>query len=216
MKQLLLVRHGIAEARDKNKKDVSRCLTFEGKVYIGKIASLLLKKSLKPDLILSSPAVRCKETAMIIHKVLSSQEEIKEDNRIYKGNGQDLVNTIKEVPDTYNLIILVGHNPALSELAHYVAEKFAKSMSKGSVLFFDLKIDSWADLEKESGFLKYYLYPARKKSQKYKKLVKSVEGVLFEHLTGTLDIDEEKEVEALKKPIKKYSRKLVQNLEKYL
>jgi phosphohistidine phosphatase len=216
MKRILLVRHGVAEPRNNQKKDINRSLTLEGKIYIGKIASLLIDKSLKPDLILTSPALRCKETAEILHKVFGPETGIQEHCQIYEGQEKNLFALLKELPESADCVMVVGHNPTLSELAMHLDKNVKKTMPKGSVLFFDIDIEKWENINEKNASIKYYVYPARKKSQKYQKLLKSVEGVLFEHLSGNLDIKDEKEIKALQKPIKKYSRKLLQNLEKYL
>src|SRR4028118_1349152 len=76
MMELYLIRHGIAAERETYANDEERPLTDKGRKKTEKVAKQLRKHGLRFDLILTSPLVRARETAMILQDAgLSSHVE---------------------------------------------------------------------------------------------------------------------------------------------
>lgn len=74
--QLYLIRHGIAADREAYRQDQERPLTSKGSHKTGQVAKQLKNKGLHFDLILTSPLVRARETAVILQQAgLSDQIE---------------------------------------------------------------------------------------------------------------------------------------------
>ena len=67
MTDLYLIRHGIAADRELYDIDEERPLTKEGDRKTRKVAKKLIELKLKFDLVLSSPLVRARQTADILH-----------------------------------------------------------------------------------------------------------------------------------------------------
>jgi len=110
--ELVLWRH--AEAED-GIDDMARALTPKGWHQAGQMAQWL-KGQLPGDVrIVASPAVRTRETA----DALDLPYEI--DRRIAPDAGADQLLAASGWPDGHGLVILVGHNPAISVLASRLA-----------------------------------------------------------------------------------------------
>ena len=121
MKQLYLIRHG--KATHELMPDIKRYLTEKGIKRTKKYAQVLAEKELKPDLIISSPAVRAIQTAEILAKTIGyPSEKIEINPKLYFYPEEDLMNQIKETPDNFNSIFLVGHNPVWTDLADQLSE----------------------------------------------------------------------------------------------
>jgi phosphohistidine phosphatase len=114
---LFILRHGIAvEPGTAGYDDASRPLTSEGKEKLKSIAIAMLKLELSFDLILSSPYTRARQTAEIVAHRLKLSDKIEfSRSLIPNGNFSDLLQTIKG-HETVKSILLVGHEPFLSEL----------------------------------------------------------------------------------------------------
>ena len=89
-----------------------------------KMGEQLAKQDVKPDLIVSSPAVRARATAEIIAKKLDyNRKDIVVDERLYAAAPDELLKVIQELGDKPKRVMLFGHNPELTELAHRFSSK---------------------------------------------------------------------------------------------
>lgn len=114
--ELYLIRHGIAVERTSDVEDEQRSLTEVGRQKTHQVAKRLCALGLQFDLILTSPLVRSRQTAEILHTSgLSCQ--LKES--IYLAPGGDIYAWLKsleywEQPET---MALIGHQPDLGQWA---------------------------------------------------------------------------------------------------
>jgi len=75
------------------------------------------REGLRPDYVVSSPAVRASETAYRVCKELGIQkDDLHFDRRIYEADLTTLLAVLADCPQGRNTIMLVGHNPGLAEL----------------------------------------------------------------------------------------------------
>ena len=100
---------------------------------------------MKPDLILSSPARRALKTARIIAKKLDYKlKDIVVDDRLYASEADELLNVIHKLGDKLERVMLFGHNPELTELAHRLSSKITR-MPTCAVAEFTFDAKSWAN-----------------------------------------------------------------------
>lgn len=117
--QLLLLRHGIAEARDPagGREDADRVLTPEGRDKVRQVARGLRRLNVAPDLILSSPLARARQTAEIVAEVLRLSERVRfSDHLATSGAHAELIRELRGWEPAPETVLLVGHEPDLSEL----------------------------------------------------------------------------------------------------
>ena len=119
---LFILRHGIAvEPGTVGYDDASRPLTSEGKEKLKLITAGMMKLELSFDLILSSPYTRAHQTAEIVADRLKLSDKMDfSSSLVPNGNPSDLIQTIKK-RGTLKSILLVGHEPFLSELISLLA-----------------------------------------------------------------------------------------------
>lgn len=111
---LYFLRHGIAEDAHGAMRDADRALTGDGREQLADIARTLGRLGVKPDLILSSPLVRARQTAEIVAPVLGSPMEIADE--LQPGCTLDDLQRVLG-PFSRESIMLVGHEPDLSSMA---------------------------------------------------------------------------------------------------
>lgn len=108
----------------------------------------LAKRDVKIDLIMSSPAIRAIATAEIIANKLDYKlKDIVVDPRLYPGAVDDLLNIIHKLDDKLGRVMLVGHNPALAELAQHLSSEITR-LPTCAVAEFAFKAKSWPDVGK--------------------------------------------------------------------
>ena len=114
---LTLLRHGLA-ATLSTTGDFARELETRGWDQARAAAFVLQQSGLPlPDRILCSPAMRTRQTAARVMQELALDEALLQlDQRLYLASAETLLEVVGEQRDPRHLL-LVGHNPGLSELA---------------------------------------------------------------------------------------------------
>jgi phosphohistidine phosphatase len=143
---LLLVRHAKAAKGDAGVHDRDRPLDDRGRRDAPRMGKRLAQHEARPDLILSSPALRALETAQLIAEALGGKAaDIQVDERLYASTPATLLDIIQSLDDTLKRVMLVGHNPEMSELAHRFFGEIDE-MPTCSVAEFEFASTTWADV----------------------------------------------------------------------
>lgn len=156
MKQLLLIRHAQA-AHPMNVSDFDRPLTAKGLHDATELAKRLKAMKIKPELVVSSTALRAFTTATIVAEQLGLSDHMEHKPEIYEAKTKTLLQVINTLPDQYDLIALTGHNPGFSDIATYLTGKYVDLSTSGAILIGFDEISSWAEITKENGQM-YWLY----------------------------------------------------------
>jgi phosphohistidine phosphatase len=148
MKTLFLVRHAKSSWDDPELADDDRPLNARGKRDAPKMAKRLAKRHVQIDLLLSSPAKRAIKTAKALADKLDYKlKNIVVDDRLYPGAVDEMLKCIHGLGDRLSRVMLVGHNPALSQLAHRIASDIAH-MPTCAVAELTFAAKSWRHVSK--------------------------------------------------------------------
>jgi phosphohistidine phosphatase len=148
MKKLFLIRDAKSSWDDTTVPDKDRPLNARGKRDAATIGERIAKRDVKPDLIMSSPAKRALTTAEIIGKELDYKlKDIVVDDRLYPSTVDDLLNVIHKLGDKQKRVMLFGHNPGLTELAHHFSSEITH-MPTCAVAEFTFDAKSWSNISK--------------------------------------------------------------------
>lgn len=163
MKKLILVRHGKAEDDLPEISDFERSLVSRGKIVSRLMAQRLKSKEKSQGIVITSPAFRALETALIFAGELGMPaEQIVMDRKIYDGlslnNLTAILSSVKEDADT---IMLFGHNPSFSDLANGLSKEGCDPMPKSGVVCLSFNINKWSEIRRKSGSLEYFLKPEK-------------------------------------------------------
>lgn len=115
MKKIYTIRHAKTE-RHNTHDDHERQLTKEGQQDSRKLSHYIQANPITPDYIICSDATRTKQTLQPVKQALSADIPIQFSSRLYLASGNELLRFIHEIPEQYHTILLVGHNPGISEL----------------------------------------------------------------------------------------------------
>jgi phosphohistidine phosphatase len=148
MKTLLLMRHAKSSWKDTGLADFERPLKKRGKKDSARVAKLLAKKDLVPQLILCSSAKRAHQTAEILIDECDFQGEIEYLDSFYMAEPGIFYDILKSLPDV-DSVMLIGHNPGLETLLQLMNRQIA-SLPTGALAYLSLQIDSWQDLDEDT------------------------------------------------------------------
>lgn len=145
MNTLFLVRHAKSSWGDPTLPDRERPLNERGKRDAPQMGKRLADLGVKPDVILSSPARRALKTArMLAVELAYRREDIRVDERLYASDPEVLLQVVRELGEGKKCVLLVGHNPELTELAHRFSRAITH-MPTCAVGEFAFAADSWPD-----------------------------------------------------------------------
>lgn len=141
MKTLYLVRHAKSSRDDFTVPDRQRPLETRGERDAAKMGRRLLQRHGKPDLIVSSPALRALATAKLMAEGLDYKlKHLVIDERLYAAAMETLIAVIEEIDDKLESVMLVGHNPGFTDLAHHFSSDISHMPTCAvAVLAFDVK-----------------------------------------------------------------------------
>ncbi|HUG72540.1 MAG TPA: histidine phosphatase family protein [Steroidobacteraceae bacterium] len=122
-RQVLLVRHAHAEWSEYQGRDFDRPLTPRGEADAMATARAIGVAGLKPAVLLASPARRTRQTAVIIANNLGVAEAaIQFINTLYNASADTLAAELRNAPAGHGPVMLVAHNPGISELGRRLAQ----------------------------------------------------------------------------------------------
>jgi phosphohistidine phosphatase len=113
---LVILRHAKA-ANPEGAADRDRPLTHRGQADAAAAGAWLIDVGLSPDLVLCSPSRRTKQTWHGVALGLSAAPRVSYDEAIYGGSVRSLLAVIRSADDKVATVLLIGHNPGLSQLS---------------------------------------------------------------------------------------------------
>lgn len=117
MKTLTILRHAKAAPYGDYSVDFQRPLAGRGPADAGRMADLLATLDPTPDWIISSPALRARQTAEVVATHLDLARSLQWDERIYEATAETLLEVLRVAPEKAAHVVLIGHNPGLESLA---------------------------------------------------------------------------------------------------
>jgi len=145
MKTLLLMRHGKSSWKDDSLEDHERPLKKRGRKDSKRIAKAILANKLMPDLVLSSSAVRTRETVDIVVNTLDYQGRIFFSDDLYMGEPQDFIESLRMLNNDYETVLIVGHNPGL-EAYLQIIDGDVESLPTAGLGYLVLVLEDWKEI----------------------------------------------------------------------
>jgi phosphohistidine phosphatase len=120
-RRLLVLRHGKSQ-RGVGRSDFGRSLVERGRLDVQRMAAWMQAQGLVPEHVVSSTAVRAKETVDAACKTMGiAIDEVRFDPRAYAATPSVLLAVVADSPREARSVLLVGHNPGLERLVVFLA-----------------------------------------------------------------------------------------------
>jgi phosphohistidine phosphatase len=161
MKKLIFIRHGKAEDQVADISDFERSLTVRGKSLSKLMAQLLRSHERDLGLMITSPAFRAIETALIFGKEFGlSPDAMHISSDLYFNLEPDAyISFFSSRSEDVNTITLFGHNFLISEMAAFFAADETELLPKSGVLCLTFDAERWASIRQASAKTEYFLTP---------------------------------------------------------
>jgi phosphohistidine phosphatase len=124
-RSLFLLRHAKSSWDDPTLADHERPLAGRGRQGSTLIAEYLRREEIGPALVLCSSAARSRETLERVSAGFLGEAEIRVEDELYAASADDLLARLRWVPAGVESVMLIGHAPALPELARRLAGRGA-------------------------------------------------------------------------------------------
>ncbi|OGG06749.1 MAG: hypothetical protein A3F83_16480 [Candidatus Glassbacteria bacterium RIFCSPLOWO2_12_FULL_58_11] len=214
MKTLYLVRHAKGESRFGQKPDFQRSITERGREDALKVAESLKATEKSPSVIISSPALRARQTANIFAGQLGYRTKAVRTRKIlYDQDGRVILAMLQGLDPALERVMLVGHNPSLSDLAKKFCDEIRDDLPTSGAVAIEFEVRDWPSIGKVKGVLKLYEFPkaAVKCALVEKKpgLKKSIETKLIQQISLILEEQDRTAAEKMRGPIRSLTKKLV-------
>lgn len=158
MRTLLLLRHAKSSWGDASLPDIARPLNERGRRAAPLIGGEMRRRGAAPDLVLSSPATRTRETLELVRVAAKLDAFVRLDERIYEASVDDLLQVIADAEDEYASVLVVGHNPGLENLlTHFTSE--VHPMPTAALAALALDAASWRDARGAVARLDWFVKP---------------------------------------------------------
>ncbi|MEJ7710239.1 MAG: histidine phosphatase family protein [Pyrinomonadaceae bacterium] len=145
MKTLFLMRHAKSSWQNDLLDDFDRPLNKRGLKAAPFIGRYMRGNNMVPDAIISSPAMRAKQTAEMVRHSGEFLPVIIFDQRIYEATAPTLLEIASGLDPQAEKALMIGHNPGIEDfLYHLTGERRVISTACLSVI--NLNIDAWSDI----------------------------------------------------------------------
>lgn len=132
--ELILMRHAKSDWST-DAGDFNRPLNKRGEKTARFMGKWLQENFYVPDTIISSPALRAKQTVEKVCEALGIKiSEVVWDERIYAASLDELVSVLKDHVFQHGRVLLVGHNPGIEELLVYLTKQKPDRDEKGKLV----------------------------------------------------------------------------------
>ncbi len=135
--QIYVLRHAIAEDAAPSQSDADRRLTPLGKKKLRKVLARARDAGVAPDVVLTSPYIRAVETAAIASEELATRAEVIETENLAPFSSPAVVWEELRGHREAKQLMLVGHNPLLSDLVCFLigAGEDSVDLKKGALAY---------------------------------------------------------------------------------
>jgi len=146
-------------------EDVDRPLAPRGARAADRMRDYLDAERIRAELVLCSSALRTRETLGRILPGLGPELTVRIEPSVYSFEADQLLDRLRELPANVGSVMLIGHNPAMQELASLLAadgdrlDDLRKGFPTAALAELDVPVGSWDELTRGSGRLERFVVP---------------------------------------------------------
>jgi phosphohistidine phosphatase len=154
----MMLRHAKSDWDDRSLRDFDRPLADRGKRDAPRIGKALKKHGPIPELIISSPAARARQTIEAVVKSAGLDSAPQFNESIYGAEPADLLKLVRRLPDTSTCVLLVGHNPTFEQTVTRLTG-VQQHMATAALASIEFQIARWEDVDDGQGKLVWFVTP---------------------------------------------------------
>lgn len=146
MKTLYMLRHAKSSWKH-NVIDHERPLNNRGESDAALLSDIVASSIEKPDLIISSDAKRALTTARYFKQAFNlSENDFITNHQLYDFSGQQVLETIKNLDNLFNRVMIVGHNHAFTSIVNILGNKIIDNLPTCGFVVIKFETNDWSKL----------------------------------------------------------------------
>lgn len=163
--RLFLLRHAKSSWDDPDLADHDRPLAPRGARDAARLGAYLDREDIRPALVVCSSGLRARQTLAGVLPSLGPELDVRIEPALYTFDPGALLERVLSIPDGVGSAMLVGHNPAIQELALAVAregadlEELRSKYPSGALAEITLPEMRWRDVAPGAGVLTRFVKP---------------------------------------------------------
>jgi len=168
MLTLSILRHAKSSWDDHELSDHERPLNKRGTKAAADIGRHIAQSGERPELILSSDAVRTRATvALLLSELGTPAPDVVYDSSLYLAEPVTLIGRLRKVDNAIKHVMLVGHNPGLHAISLSLPgsgdlktlQRLAMKFPTAGLVRISFSFDDWSSIKPGSGTLKEFITP---------------------------------------------------------
>ncbi|MCC6512344.1 MAG: histidine phosphatase family protein [Pirellulaceae bacterium] len=120
--KLYVLRHAKSSWSDPGMSDFDRPLNQRGRLAAPVMGQRMKAAGIEVDLVLASTAVRVRQTLDLLLPAWNYSGQVVWEKQVYLASLPLLLEQLSALEDNWPRVMLVGHNPGLSELVGYLTD----------------------------------------------------------------------------------------------
>ncbi|MDH5422436.1 MAG: histidine phosphatase family protein [Acidimicrobiia bacterium] len=158
MRTLLVLRHGKSDWDATFGTDEQRPLAKRGKDAAKRIGVFITNAGVEPDICLTSPAVRARDTLDLARKAGHWEASVHENRLLYEGGVSSIINLVRETDRRVSTVLLAGHQPTSSNLVSSLIGGGRIRFPTAGVACIQFTT-AWSDIGPNTGELRWFVIP---------------------------------------------------------
>ncbi len=158
-RSLYVLRHGKSDWDASSGNDAERPLKRRGQRAARAIGRFLARIEERPELVLTSPAVRARATAELALEAGVWSATIRIEPRLYETSAGVVLEVVRELEDEIEHACVVGHQPILSQLIALACGGSPPSFPTGALARIDFEGKRWRDARPGTAALQWLVTP---------------------------------------------------------
>ncbi len=158
MKTLLLLRHAKSSWGDPAARDFDRPLNKRGMKAAPLIGRYMRKRRVIPNVVISSPAVRARQTAESVVEAAGIDAKAQFEARIYEASVEQLMSVVSEIEERADVVLLVGHNFGIEQFLERLTGE-VHHMPTAALAQISLELEEWGEVRDRAGTLDWIVKP---------------------------------------------------------
>jgi phosphohistidine phosphatase len=148
MKTIWIMRHAKSDWSHAGLADIDRPLNNRGRRDAPLVGRWMGSLAKQPDLVVSSPARRARQTVALLTDAFSYTGEMRVWEDLYPGSAASSIAALQGLPQRHRHVLLVGHNPNMEELVSGLVSEGALRLKvpTATVILLAANIENWSQL----------------------------------------------------------------------
>lgn len=161
MKTLYLMRHAKSDWTDSSQPDHDRPLNDRGREAAPMMGAHLQEGGHQPEVVICSTATRTRETLEALLEQLDVEPAVHLDPQIYLASPGEMLEVLRELPDTVDSALMVAHNPGTAILADALCSEGPASglnsmrykFPTAALAIIEMDVNGWDEVRTDCGRL---------------------------------------------------------------